>query len=386
MPPTSPDHAAQEIASRYLLAWVETVPEMPFLYVEGFPDDGALARVAALPPGAAAILVEEDPARAARLREALDRLNRVDVSVLEGDMAGVSPVLMERAARVEYALVHLHPPAPGMLPLEVVRVLAAAPGVDLWIRFPHEGLHKLARFRGSTLADLSPYARRIVEGYSRLLDDPRQGWAAEWRRLEMAAEPGAAEQLIVERFRHALRDVGSGRALKLAALRLPQGASLYLFCMTCNPMRALALHGVLERMGMDEQVRWPAERFRRPRPAPPPVAETLDFFPAAGTTASSTSERELDENALADAIGSHFLGGTVSLGDVVRELLATDVLLDDVRRALRLLRREGRALYRSLKTADAEITFPALPLVPRSRARSASPDTLELLPQQPLPG
>lgn len=381
MPPTSAERTAQEIAARYLLTWAETLPDVPFLYIEGFPDDDALARVAALPRRAEAILVEEDPAHVVRIREALVRLDRANVTVVESDLAGAAPALVERLAGVEHTLVHLHPRAPGTLPLDVVRILAAPPGVDLWIRFPHEDLQKLVHFRGGTLADLPPYARRIVDGYSRLLDDLRQGWAAEWRRLAMAAHPAAPEQMVVERYRDKLLGVGSGQVLKLAVLGLEEGASLYLFCMTGDPMRALALNGVLQELALDEQVHWPAERFRGPRVAPPPVAETLDFFSGVRPTASTRPERELDENALAGTLGSHFRGRTVSLADVARELLATDVLPDDIRRALRLLRRDGRALYRSLKSADAEIAFPAVPLIPRSRARSATPDILELLPQ-----
>ncbi|CAN5874804.1 hypothetical protein BH20GEM3_BH20GEM3_15510 [soil metagenome] len=385
MPSISPTHAAQAIAARYLRAWTDSLPDTRCLYIDGFPDDGMLARVAALPPGAAAILVEEDPARVARLRESLGPLDRPNLMVLESDMAGAAPALAERASGVEHTLVHLHPPTPWTLPLDVVRVLAALPGVDLWIRFPHEELHKLARFRGSTLADLPPYARRIVDGYSRLLEDLRQGWAAEWRRLAMAALPAAAEQMVVERYRDKLLGVGSGQVLKLAVLGLDEGASLYLFCMTGDPLRALALNEVLGELALDEQVHWPAERFRHTRVAAPPVAETLDFFSGVRPPASTIPQRELDENALADALGSRFVGRTVPLGDVAREMVSTDVFADDIRRALRLLRRDGRALYRSLKTADAEIAFPALPLAPRGPTRRVAPDTLELLPQCPRP-
>lgn len=379
MPPTVPENAAQEIASQYSVAWAAALPDVRLLYVEGFPDAGSVQRIQALPERASAVLVEEDPARVAHLRGLLKRLDREDVSVLEADITGAIPVLVERATEVGHALVHLHPPAPGKLPLDTVRVLAAVAGVDFWIRFPHEDLHKLTRFRGSTLADLPPYARRIVEGYSHLLDDPRQGWAAEWRR-EAIHPTGAAEQLVVEKFRDALLAVASSRALKLVELELTAGVSLRLFCMTSDPMRALALNSALEEAGLDAQVRWPEKRFRRILPAPPPLAEALDFFYGAGVSPPKPPVRELDEKLLADVIDSRFVGRMVPLGDVVRELLGTDVFPDDVRRALRLLRRDGRALYRSLKASDAEIAFPAVPLGPRARSQSVTGDILELLP------
>jgi hypothetical protein len=380
---TPPPHPAQQIASGYLRQWLAQVGKAPALYVEGFATVDSAERVRSLPEGAQALLFQEDPVLAAQLRALVPGSV---AEVIEASFAEGTSLVAERAAAVPNSLVILNPAAPGHLPLDAIRMLAAIPSVDLWIRFPHGDLGKLARFRSTPMADLPPYARRIVEGYGRLLNDPRGSWLAEWRRAEAEQGSRVAEQGVARRFNECLAGAAEGKTMKNLDLDQTDTGPLYLACVTSDPMRALVLNVMVEKMGLSEQVRWAAGRFRRLRLSLPPVAEPLDFFAGGGATTSATLEYELADDALAGAIGSHFLGRTVSLGDVVRELLVMDVLPDDVRSALRLLRHGGRAVYRSLKTSAAEITFPALPVAPRARVRSANADTLELLPEHTQPG
>jgi three-Cys-motif partner protein len=379
MPEYSVADAAHELALRYVQTWANTANGETVLYIEGFPDHGTLLRVSALPPRASVILVEEDPTGVARLREALRPPEHGAISIVEADLAGAVASIAERAADAGHGLVQLQPSAPGKLPLEAIRTLAAVPVMDFWIRFPQEDLHRLARFRGGTLADLPPYARRIVDGYSRMLDDPRHSWAAEWWRLGPNSPPDVGERLVAERFRDVLQRAVRGRAVKPVSLKFPTGEALYLFCITGEPERALALNIVLDELGLDELASWDSGRFRHPHSAPVPAAETLDFF-SDGRLVPDSPGRELDQVALADTLARRYASRTATLREIMRDLLLTDVLPEDVRRTLRLLRRSGHALFRSLKAADVEVRFPSEPLPPAGRERRATWDVLELLP------
>jgi hypothetical protein len=146
-------------------------------------------------------------------------------------------------------------------------------------------------------------------------------------------------------------------------LELPETGLLYLAGMAADPRRLLALNATVEEVELDEFVQWPRERFRRPLPSP--LAEPLELF--AVESAPAAMRRQLDKAALAEAIAARFRGQRVTWGEVLRSLVATDVLPDDPSRALRVLRRSGRALCRSLRELAVQIDFPQEPVVTRPR-------------------
>ena len=365
---------AWEIASRYLTAWVDAIPNAPPLhYVEGFPGPGLTDRVQALDARSAITIFQEDPVVAERCRRELASLAAPHVQLVEADfatgVAGLSSVQDEAAQ----TLCYLYPPSPGKLPFGALEMVAGVPSLDLLIRFPSDDLHKQARFRGTPLADLPPYARRIVEGYSALLGDRRHEWVGTWRRIELASGPATAEAVVAEQFGNRLAGIAAGRSLKQITLDLPDSGTVYLFCLSADPERALALNAVLESMGLDVNVRWRAERYRRDQPRELVVAEPLELFADEVSSPASLACRQLDEVALAEAIAARYVGHTVSLETVVGDLLDTDVLPSDIHQTIRLLRRTGRAVYRTLKHKGAKIAFPATPLLsPTHRSSSRS--------------
>jgi hypothetical protein len=268
------------------------------------------------------------------------------------------------AGRAAEALVVLDPPAAGHVPLEALTAWADTPGTELLLRFPAADLRRLARQWVGTLADLTPYGKRLVEGLSSLLGDPRREWVLSWRgRLEVGGA-AAAERAVVERLAERLRERA---AIRLTELKAP-GADEpeYLLALSRDPARLLRLNETMyaaRRVGL---LAWPEEPDTVVRYV---ESGELALFDGPGAGAASPRDRVVDTAALAHSLARRFAGGTVSLDRVLHSLLDTDLFLADVRRALAELRRDGRVLYRSLAAGSAELAFPR----PGARLRGRAP-------------
>jgi len=114
-------------------------------------------------------------------------------------------------------------------------------------------------------------------------------------------------------------------------------------------------------------------RARAPvAPRPAPVAEALDLFPEERPEQEILSLHRPDTSAIASSIEDRFRGRTVTWEEVLRAFAATDVTPDELKKALALLRRGGRAVYKALKGNGDEIDFPAAPAAepkPKSRPK-----------------
>jgi hypothetical protein len=103
------------------------------------------------------------------------------------------------------------------------------------------------------------------------------------------------------------------------------------------------------------------------------VAEALDLFPLDLPEQEILSLHRPDATAIASTIQDRFRGRRVAWQDVLRAFAATDVTADEVKKALALLRRGGRAVYKTLKGNGDEIDFPADPgpePKPKSRTKA----------------
>ncbi|CAN5527957.1 hypothetical protein BH24GEM3_BH24GEM3_05940 [soil metagenome] len=321
-----------------------------------------------------AILVEEDPVQAARLvarlqtagfgarvRETrdLDALEPGEIAVVAAGFAELSAELLRYTAPPRRALYLLDPPAPGMLPLQALQPLVQQAAGDLVIRFPAAELHKQARFRGIAVADLPLYARRIVEGYSALFGDTRYEWLSLWRAAEKegGAEGAAvAEARMLEHYRSRLAEIDPEVAIRwvpLAAAGADAGTH-YHFLVTRDPERALLMNRALHAARLAGEVAWgdALSGFVR-------IEESgvLDLF-ASGESSGpgDIRTREVNLTALAHEIATTFVGRRVRFREVLMELVDTDLFVEEIRRAMTLLKRDGRAAYASLN-GDAEVTF-----------------------------
>lgn len=418
MRPTSPSRAPRltfaldlsgrspqdEIVRRYLQLWVrdllrlvplpdaEEAGERRLLYVDGFagaerrfgraaaPDgepDAAAARLLTVFQASAdhlgrprgwlnALLIEEDPAYLARLREALGEVG-LGERVREGADArslGAGEIALvqgewREVARAEAlpggwcVLQLLDPPAPGALPLASLRPCLAA-GHELLVLFPGAALQRQSRFPTGSLTDLPPYARRAVEGYSALLGDPAHGWLIEFRAVEGERGPEAGEEAVAERYLAALREAGAGGVTRRVPIRAPgaDGAA-HLLLHARDPGRALELNESLFR-GRSEG--W----LEREEPAAlvrEEAAGELELFGGrAGGGGGLLREPNLPE--IANRISREMAGRTLTLAEVLAHLGGSGLFPGEVRRALTALRRDGRALFRSLADGEARIAFP----------------------------
>lgn len=250
-PPPDADTLASALAARYAGRWARAVVAdgdgaAPW-FVDGFAgadlqraalrsasaESAAVAAVRAIDAAADStariVLVEEDPGLVVRLVEDLHGIGagaRVrmaadpataepgDVTVVEAPFAAVATRLAERIGG-EPALVRLAPLAARALPWPALQAVASLPATDVLLRFPGEDFAKQARFAGP-LADLPPHLRRVVEGCSALLGDPRHGWIAGWREAQRAGGLDAALAAMVDRLHDLLVDAGDDRRVRLS--------------------------------------------------------------------------------------------------------------------------------------------------------------------------
>ncbi|HEV3051848.1 MAG TPA: hypothetical protein VGX50_16190 [Longimicrobium sp.] len=211
----------------------------------------AVAAIQALPQTARIVLVEEDPGLISRLCEALDGIDAVERIRVTADPASTEPgeiALVEAPfARVaaslasgigdDPALVRLAPLAARALPWAAVEPLVDLAATDVLLRVPLEDFAKQARFTGP-LADLPPHIRRVVEGCSALLSDPRHGWIAAWREAQRAGGIDAAMSAIVARMQALLGGVDEERTAHAVAV---EGAGGPVHLLLSTPFAAHAL-------------------------------------------------------------------------------------------------------------------------------------------------
>ena len=286
------------------------------------------------------LLMEEDPAKVEWLGRAL---GVVAAELHEGVAAGIE------LGGTGPTLLVLDPYSAGQLPLPLLRGWLEGEGVEALVRFPAADLRRLARYRGSALADLPLHVKRTVEGVSRLLGDARQQWLYRWT----AALAGGVESGIECVAREYAARVRGERLCR--HLRLPGAEGTEpLLLLTPRPGSILLLNEVVHGLREECALRWPecdtgVVRY-------PPRSELGLFGESRGPL---PRERVVDRAQLADSLARRFAGRSANLEEVLRSQADTDLFAGDVRRALLDLRREGRAEFRSLG-GDAEIAFAAV--------------------------
>lgn len=387
---SAPQSPVRELLRRYARAWLASLPAgADARLVDAFAGRDHPQTVGSEPATVRAIgdafawlsrrgsagragwlLLEEDPvkvewlraaARAAGLREGED----VGGVVVEEDTpegAGLSG----RFGEVAHLLYLLDPPRPEQLPRELVETLLAAPGADLVVRLPTGALRRLVEHLDSTLADLPPLAKRAVDGWSRLLGDPRRGWFTAWREAVEGRGVEAAVEELVGRYASALRAAG-GPARWVGHRRLVSrgaDAAEYVVLSCTEPARVLLVNGVLHELRQADLLPWPEEEDDLVRHRPTGV---IELFGGGGS--AEQRERVADPLAIAHAIARRFAGRTVEWRHVVAGFLDTELHEEELRRAVLELRREGRALFRSLADPGTEVAFPRGARRPTSRRR-----------------
>jgi hypothetical protein len=320
---------------------------------------GAAAKLLRMEPARAlarVLMVEEDPAKVAWLGETLARLFPGEAPRRAGEALGALNLCEGLPEGVETlsgalegsrdALVVLDPPAAGNLPLALVRGWLASPGTDLALRFPAADLRRLGRYPGVPVADLPLHLKRTVEGLSRFLGDARHGWLHAWTRSLEGGVEGAIETMA----RSYARRLGEAGGALVRRVDLPDGEAVdHFFLVTRRAARALLLNRVIHEMRRDGLLPWPGT-----------VVGVVSYPPSAelGPPARGRRDRVVDRAQAAHSIAQRFAGRVVPVEEVLRSQAETDLFADDLKRALLELRRDGRALFRTLGSG-AEITFAA---------------------------
>jgi hypothetical protein len=329
------------------------------------------------------VLADEDPGLLVRLEDELERLGMAgrvrrtrdvasiapgEIGLVESSFVALSAGLVD-AMGDSAALVRLAPLSARALPWTALQPIASRAETELLLRFPAEDFHKQARVTGP-IADFPPNIRRLVEGCSALLGDGRHGWLGAWRDTVRRDGADAALDAVVDRYGELIVTAGEGRIGRVQ--RLGSGAeSIHLLLSTFNPAHVLELNGAIADGGADPLP--PVIHAVDPEPEPElevveaPIA--LDLFPVPPSPVEP-KPRGPDLRAVADELHARHRGSLVTYPDLLATLADSGLTPEQVREALSILKREGRAAYRSLDAADAEIDFllePAAPAPPRKR-------------------
>ena len=390
---TSPSSAAEDLSSAVAAAFARRRSRSAAgaWIVDGFAgaalqraalrgaaaDPGALARAAA---GGRGVLVEEDPGLVARLEAALGARRVGDpaaceageVVLVEAGLAAVAGALTAAIGDAP-ALLHLAPLSARALPSAVLVAIASIPGADLLLRVPAEDFARVGRF-GGPLADLPPHLRRVVQGCSDLLADPRHGWIAAWREAARGSGEDAAAAVVADRLRQHIEDAADGLSTRVVDI---EGVPLLLA--TRDPARFLELNGALRDAGMPPRPTLPPIAISAEPAAEPAPDAPLDLFPLAPPPPEPESDAHApDLRAVADLLHARHRGTLASLAELAASLAESGLSSEDLHGALRLLKRSGRAAYRTLDAEGAEIDFLVDPAPsatrPRRPRRAAPPE------------
>lgn len=395
------------IAGAYAARWARSVARLPGdeaepaapWFVDGFAGAdlqraalrgvptvaGSVAAIRALGEAAAGVrvvLADEDPGLVSRLADALAgtgaRVRRPDdvaslqpgeIALVESPFPALAPLLADAIGDAP-ALVRLAPATARALPWTALHAVAALPAADLLLRFPGEDFARIGAVAGPW-ADFPPHLRRIAEGCSALLDDPKHSWLAMWRETSRTTGPEAALGAMVERLQSRIATAAAQAVVRTHPVEAEDGR-VHLLLSTAHPAHVLELNGaVLDAGGALEPVLdLPAE----PEPEPE-LPATLDLFPLPPPPVEP-KPRGPDPAAIAETLHTRHRGTLVSYGDLLAGLADAALTPEQVRSALLLLKRGGRVVYRSLDAADAELDFllePTLAPVPRRRAPRRPP-------------
>lgn len=316
------------------------------------------------PEGVRVLLGDEDPHKVQWLTAAGQRAGLGDVlaTAEEADEdARSGPVLVREGSAREWtaapralaaacqALVVLDPPSAAELPWETTASLVAQRRAEVLIHVPTAELRRLARFPATPLADLPPYGKRAVDGLSRFLGDRRHSWFLDWR----AGAEEELEERVVTAFRRRL-EAEVGETVCRVTVPAGEAESFDLLLVRAAGWRALRIDELLFEARCEGTLPWPGEspawiRYER-------SADLQLFGDAFG---GARRERHVDRVLVAHTLAERFSGRTLRLDLLLRSLAGQGLFPDDVRRALGDLRKDGRALFRSLAAEDCEIAFPS---------------------------
>ena len=302
-----------------------------------------------------AVLLEEDPVLADRLEEALvragfgARLHRgADAASLPPGGIALCTTISETAIAelgeadpAPHTFLSLGPPRPEHLPFPLLRSLLARPRTEILLRVPSGALG------GQTpaavpLADLSPYARRIAEGYAAMLGTTPAEWLAQWR----GAPPGEADEVLVSRYRVQIRATTAEHVVKRISLTPPLtgAAAGHWFLVSPDPVRVLAANRLPETAAWEGVSSWAAQRFLHP--PGPARSEPIEMFGSMAAEPRGRAERKVDAGAVAAFLG----GDDQSDRAAFTKLAESDLFPEELRRVLRALRLGRRQASRPGET------------------------------------
>lgn len=241
----------------------------------------------------------------------------------------------------------LDPYGPTGIPYDFVKAVVNTPRTDAMIYLPVYDLIKKAGMVSKE--SLTPTETALLNNYDRVFG------SQEWRGDVEFSLPGEElEVFLVDIYGQTLEKMSENLTVKRIRMKFARAerTMYYLFLTTHNPDGALKMNEVLHNAEIKQEV------MKRYAKAERDIAlkQTTPMFPLTDYDAQTPLPHQVDISELARQIFADFSGKSISLREIKRSLSDSDVFVNEIAAAIRLLRKQKQATF-SLLTNDALINF-----------------------------
>lgn len=329
-----------------------------------------------------AILIEKEPKIFAELKQSLalagfaQRIKEVETfsCLTNGDIAALctdstcmaSELVRYTQSRAIFSLFLLDPYGPTGIPLNFVREIIRQPRHDVIINMPYQDLHKKSGI--ATKVHLAPTEKELIKHYDAMFGNER--WQSIARALdpnaiweeEEALEPSeftireadearSLEQELMNCYKESLQSVDPALTVKSMKLRFPdrERTMYYLYLTTHDPSGALQMNKVLwDAWQQEHELRWDLMQSKK-HAFQPPLIET-------SAPPLETPQRALPKE-IALQIVNLFGRKTITRKEIYRAMANESYFVDEIEKALTVLKREKRAVFGSQQGINTQITI-----------------------------
>ncbi len=288
-----------------------------------------------------------------------ESLDDGEIALVQGDFCQwADKIRAYTNNRHRFAFYLLDPYGPSGIPLKkVVAPTIRLPRTDVMINFPYQDLHKKT---GSAVQDITPTCTQpLLRHYDALFGTPQ------WRQLSMAVRASGndddqSERLeaeLVDFYHQRLQSVDSTLAIKSVRLRFPakERTMFYLFLTTHDGTGALRLNELLDKAQLREyELRCQFQAARTIAEARGHGQLTFEemLMPAVEDIPHPNVRPRRPASAdIADEIERLFNGRTVVYREILAAFADSPYYPGEMRSALTLLKRSGRASYSDLSNS-----------------------------------
>lgn len=273
------------------------------------------------------------------------------ILAIHGDFVHIyKDILHTFGGRFTKSFFLLDPWGPKGIPFNSVIDIISRSGVDVMIYVP---VLELVKKKGLLQKEnLSDRETKLLSGYDDMFGTPL------WRDISINYSGEELEEKLMELYQQQLVNSDPNVVVKKTRLLFPEKnrTIYYLFLTTHDPTGALRLNEILYRASVTEQklrteFRTAFQVSRALERGQLTLFSNPDFFNAVNLV-SSKENREINEQALSEHIIDYLSSGPKIIREIYRSLADSDLFIDDIRKALNTLRRNGRVAFERIRNDE----------------------------------